>query len=28
VVTAGGLARSDADGNAVEFDRLVNRLKD
>jgi cytochrome c biogenesis protein len=28
VVTAGGLARSDADGNAVEFDRLVRRLKD
>jgi len=28
VVTAAGLARSDADGNATEFDRLVHRLKD
>jgi cytochrome c biogenesis protein len=28
VVTAAGLARSDADGNAAEFDRLVHRLKD
>jgi cytochrome c biogenesis protein len=28
VVSAAGLARSDAEGNAAEFDRLVQRLKD
>jgi cytochrome c biogenesis protein len=28
VVTAASLARSDAEGNAAEFDRIVHRLKD